>query len=541
MMLNSERKGEINVNGIELFEYDAVPTWAGFIYQGYIALYVSLKMILNTEENGKSIENYELILEKLEDVSIVYNDNGLKEYVSIHQVKSRKDTKVNNYTKALKQLMYEKALVKSESNNVKAYLHVRKELTDVVDGNISVEMNNAKEKIRKSYEIIEKYHDIISNNKITKTSKKRLLSLIKKDYFNINRSEYTTARKNIISILEKEDESNIETEFNKYKEEIEKCINKEFLDSDIELYRYENNKYNIEYGQLENEIQDLVKRYEIKQNKTYSEDEIRYIYYDLTERIVDNIAQRHKEFEEKNKSIEISFKDIISILNSSVDDYNKRLNILQLKNLFRRHIYDYCDKRCKNKTCENKPEVVCKLKKIENEILNLSEDKFKSFCYNLNPDCIYDINERLCLHELLQTYGVLLCFFKGVQMIKYPKKLKDNRCVYSIGNNNNNHLSGIYVPDEIELKSVVSRIEKNLKDNRKKEDLVNLFESDKIIIKGAEADSTIWSSDFIKKAYDEDDEEAKKDKEEDHYYVTNYKCPEFIDVENVINKGEQEN
>ena len=359
--------------------------------------------------------------------------------------------------KALKQLIYEKALVKGESKDVKAYLHTRKKLTDVVDGNISVEMDNAKEKIRKSYEIIEKYYDIIKSNNITKTSKKRLLALIKKDYFNINRSEYTTARKNIISILEKEDESNIETEFNKYKEEIEKCINKDHLDSDVRLYRYENNQYNIEYGELENEIQVLVKRYEIKQNKNYSEDEIRYIYYLLTERIVNNIAQRHKEFEKKNKSIEISFKDIISILDNGVDDYNERLNILQLRNLFRNHIYEYCDTRCKNKTCENKTENMCKLKEIENEILKLSEDRFKSFCYNLNPDCIYDINERLCLHELLQRYGVLLCFFKGIQMIRYPKKVKNNRCMYNI-EDNNNFLSGIYVPDEIELEGVVNKM-----------------------------------------------------------------------------------
>lgn len=506
----------------ELFEYDAVPTWGGFIYQGYVAIYIALKYILDGSVREEEMSNYELRLERLEDVSVVYKKDDDIGYLSIHQVKSKKNTTLNSYMEALKQLMYEKAAVKSDTREVQAYLHVRKNISDIKMGDISEEIEHVEKKVKQTYRIIKKYAERERNGKLTTIARKRLLEIIKKNYFSINRSKYTTVRDEIIKCLK--DGLCVEKKLDQYIDKVEEYIHINDLNSDVKVYRYKDKSY-IEYGDLEREIQDLIKDYTSKSGKSYNEDEIKYIYYLLTERVVDNITERHKNFEDKAEKGVIIFSEIISILNDSLDNYEKKLNILALKNVFYKRIYEYCDTECED-TCSHDE---CKLKNIEKELLKLSEEDFGGFCNNLNPDCTWTLSERECINGLMQEYGILNCFFKGIHKIKSDYIFEDNRCIYNI-DTVTKFLSGIFVMDQKSLKRVIERIETNVQDNRKKEDLANLFEADQIIVKGAEADSSIWNSEVIKGAYNKETVEKEKK------YFTNFKDPEIVDVDKIISE-----
>ena len=65
--------------------YSAIPSWEGFEYQGYCALYFVLKKIydLIQKNEAESINNFKLGLEGEDDFSIIQND----EYLSLRQVK----------------------------------------------------------------------------------------------------------------------------------------------------------------------------------------------------------------------------------------------------------------------------------------------------------------------------------------------------------------------------------------------------------------------------------------------------------------------
>ncbi len=64
--------------------FNAIISWEDYEYQGHIALYFSLKKILELLQNSESISAYELQLEGEEDFSIRKDSK----YVSLHQVKA---------------------------------------------------------------------------------------------------------------------------------------------------------------------------------------------------------------------------------------------------------------------------------------------------------------------------------------------------------------------------------------------------------------------------------------------------------------------
>ena len=66
--------------------FSAIPSWEGFEYQGYCALYYVLNMILDLikEGNLKRIDDFKLGLEGEDDFLIIDKN----QYISLHQVKS---------------------------------------------------------------------------------------------------------------------------------------------------------------------------------------------------------------------------------------------------------------------------------------------------------------------------------------------------------------------------------------------------------------------------------------------------------------------
>lgn len=86
----------INPNDI----HSAADTWSGFIYQGKVALYHVLTLILHEA----SVDELELQLDSLEDFAIVRNDGTNIEPVSLHQVKAMKSHLYSSYQEAFVKL-----------------------------------------------------------------------------------------------------------------------------------------------------------------------------------------------------------------------------------------------------------------------------------------------------------------------------------------------------------------------------------------------------------------------------------------------------
>lgn len=93
--------------------HDATPSWNGFNYQGKAGLYVCLCLIRDNfksaagnekEDAHKSLANYKLEFEWIEDFSIIKNE----EYISIHQVKHYNNSTFSSYTAALETILSRK-------------------------------------------------------------------------------------------------------------------------------------------------------------------------------------------------------------------------------------------------------------------------------------------------------------------------------------------------------------------------------------------------------------------------------------------------
>ena len=95
-----------------IFIHDAVPTWSGFLYQGQIAVYLAIKKIgeLDAANKKEDVSYYSIEMEKCEDIAVVYEENGNKQYQSIHQVKNYEKNGIGEYKNPLIQLMLEKGL-----------------------------------------------------------------------------------------------------------------------------------------------------------------------------------------------------------------------------------------------------------------------------------------------------------------------------------------------------------------------------------------------------------------------------------------------
>jgi len=97
--------------------HDASATWSGFNYQGKVALFHTLKLIIEKLENGCSLTDYQLILENNEDFDI----HGPGGYESFHQVKAINETAYSKFQDALLAMLLQLDLPVFSSVN--GYIH----------------------------------------------------------------------------------------------------------------------------------------------------------------------------------------------------------------------------------------------------------------------------------------------------------------------------------------------------------------------------------------------------------------------------------
>ena len=91
----------------------ASSSWSGFIYQGKVAIYTVLKYLNHYHSNLEEMKRYELEIEYLEDFSIIKD----REYISLHQVKAKLDSKtIGSYNEAILNLLGKLAKYNSIEN-----------------------------------------------------------------------------------------------------------------------------------------------------------------------------------------------------------------------------------------------------------------------------------------------------------------------------------------------------------------------------------------------------------------------------------------
>ncbi|UUE95079.1 ABC-three component system protein [Comamonas thiooxydans] len=63
----------------------AISSWGGFVYQGKVALYHAISLLLDKSFNGRNVEQFTLQLDSTDDFAIYIDSNA----ISVHQVKAK--------------------------------------------------------------------------------------------------------------------------------------------------------------------------------------------------------------------------------------------------------------------------------------------------------------------------------------------------------------------------------------------------------------------------------------------------------------------
>ncbi|EPA3422801.1 ABC-three component system protein [Yersinia enterocolitica] len=104
----------------------AISSWGGFVYQGKIALYHCLSLLVDKSFRGEEIDDFELQLDSTDDFAI-YSNNKV---ISAHQVKAKLSKYVSQYLEAL--CKASKVEVDCDSSTVR-FFHVAKALNKFDD------------------------------------------------------------------------------------------------------------------------------------------------------------------------------------------------------------------------------------------------------------------------------------------------------------------------------------------------------------------------------------------------------------------------
>jgi len=112
-----------NLTGIDP-QTSAIAPWNGFLYQGKVALYVVIRMILKDQNS----QNFKLRLEHLDDFAIFNSDDNA---VSVHQVKAEVANNRSHYNNALSKSS--KIYSDDCDESTRRYFHVCSNIIDFQD------------------------------------------------------------------------------------------------------------------------------------------------------------------------------------------------------------------------------------------------------------------------------------------------------------------------------------------------------------------------------------------------------------------------
>ncbi|OBR92674.1 hypothetical protein CLRAG_23800 [Clostridium ragsdalei P11] len=509
--------------------WDASASWNGYMYQGKVALLITLKTINDIDDTN----GYWLELEGIEDFSIGLNNN----YRSVHQVKNRKDNKLEDYKEALSNIV---RMIREHPDIINGYLHTKNEIkSENLEQEIMDKLESYyPEKIQKLQDIVQDndkndivYNEIVEkwNEKIKRMNRnttdinKLIIDKIEKNNSIKNKEDITKEMFKVASRQVLQDEKK-NYDFSEKKEAIKKIL----------LYTYPNDNGFADSTDIVDMTLDEIKIY-WGEYKSYREEKVNIYYMKLMELINDNITKR-AEIRSKNIRILFTeFKDILNLDTYSICTDTKEEELLRLKYLYLKEKDDFCEKDI----CEVKSEkncLNCKLEEISNYIVSSPLTEMEGIFRIMSLHKKGKFTEKG--FELFGITDLENAFFAGITEI--DKEFFMNQCK---------------VLCQINDKFMMSTTISAEKQGRKKLTIEGLIENDiqdvcKKIIKNDEYDTELMEVDkLLTRDFDTEDvfEEACKinvitkddDNVEDelkYMNITKTKKVGLISIENAKNK-----
>ncbi len=526
-----------------IFEHDATPTWSGFIYQGLVAVYLAVNQtceLLSQPNNlGKEIigSNYQLEIENCEDVAIVRVDENGKKYISIHQVKNRKEKKINNYRKALVQLMLEKGFLKKQNLGMpEAYLHTSSAIkeSECEIGKLLGDWRN----------IILRYYaqfELLLETEYEESNKADFLKKIKEDVLNepigFSRAEYKKLLDNIKKCVEKNCKiEEIKRHLKAFKEYLDSELEVKEIDEKVKIYKYDTSRSFGNEDDLFNRIIEQIKEYRriTKCLDNLTDMQYEYIADKLLGYMRKYILQRH-ELRKRNLECHKSlpFKEIIQIMDEGISKDEAEANIKALRRIYDNALSEYCLVTCK-KVCAGEDDYECKLLNSKYSKIDLTDEEFKRMCFIYNPNCGIDIVDRACIGDLMQKDGLQDSVFEVLNKVTEKYFIEDDNRARTVLRDgiNNAFLTAISGSSE---ERVVRNIVKGINVNT---ELVSpVFDADELITAQLKSDDeTLWDSDYSEISEKYMSTEAIRDSEDNRNSICRPKKPKFVRAKDMIDK-----
>lgn len=513
-----------------IFIHDAVPTWSGFLYQGQIAVYLAVKKIYELDVSGKKEEadHYAIEMEKCEDIAVVYEEKGCRQYQSIHQTKNQADQSISEYKSPLTQLMLEKGFCKKNGYGVPdAYLHVSRRVS-INDGkSFEEKIEEWQSETIKFYETLCDLRRELNQGGNTDKILQNLGKCVDSQPIKINRSKYKNTLEKIKKDCNEKDLCEAKKGLTKLLLFLEQELYVPEINKDIEIYSYDASKSFSTGTEIFKYIVNYVIKYKCNSGN-FTREQYEYIADKMLCFVEKKILERHQLMQEgKEASCSIPLCEFMEILDEGIERYEEEANILTLIRQYDERMEAYCS------ICRRKAECIgknCRLQQPDSRRNILEKDKFVRLCYNLNPECADAITNRACLSELLNEDGMLDSVFASIKAIP-------EACFVEKGDKSRfevmNHEKAAFLTAISSRHGhlTVEKIEKALSVNQ--DLIVNVFEADQLVTTQLEKPSSIWDNSCVKiRKSDLLTDENGEEGEEHSIYVA--KKPEFIKAEHLI-------
>lgn len=509
-----------------VFIHDAVPTWSGFLYQGQIAVYLAVKKIgeLDAADKKEDVSCYSIEMEKCEDIAVVYEEDGNKQYQSIHQVKNYEKKGIGEYRNPLIQLMLEKGFCqKNGYGTPSAYLHVSREISIKSEETFENKVTGWKDEIIQFYKTLYELHTKLEQDGDKDEILKNIKECMDNNPIKFNRSEY----RKILEKVKEANSQNIKEGMNELFDFLDQKLCVPQIDENIEIYSYDTEKSYCSGTEIFGCIVNQVMKYKYNKGR-FTQEQYEYIADKLLWFVESKILERHQCMQEGNAaSTNIPLNEFLKILDEGIERYEEEANILTLIRKYDERIEAYCS------VCQNKEECSrenCKLQQPDIRRNILEKDVFVRLCYNLNPECTDEITNRACLSELLNEDGMVDSVFTSLKAI--PEKYfvaQEDKSRFEV--RNHEKVAFLTAISSKHGHLAAEKIEKALSVNQ--DLIVNVFEADQLVTTRLKEPSSIWDSSSVKIRKDDllTDENVEEDGEHSIYVA---KKPEFITAEGLI-------
>ena len=485
------------------FEHDATPTWSGFIYQGNVAIYLAVHKICEllsppfNMDKQVIAETYKLEVENWEDIAIVREDEQGKCYLSIHQAKNRQERNINDYKKALVQLMLEKSKLEEFAlGTPEAYLHTSGQIREGEEV-INQLLHNWNNRVLDFYNNLE----ILKDQNVEECDKsdfqQKVRDEIEKEPIGLNRSNYINLLKGIKSCIENDNNvSDLKEKVGNLWSYLKNELAVEGMGDDVKIYTYEDEAINYDAQYLFQKIVEQVRRYK---DITHSQDNLtekqyEYIADKLLNYMRNFISIRHQLMQKDvvySKSF--SFQKLIEIMDDCVNCQEKEANVMALRRRYDETMSQFCRLICQNE-CEEENSCECRLLYPEYSIADLDDENFIKLCFGYNPDCDKRIEDRACLGKLLDIHGLQESVFVVLKEIsKEFFRQKDERMRVVINDQQRNAFLTAIASGRVEI--AVENIVKGIGNNASM--VSPIFDADELITNWLHSDDEgIWDNNY---------------------------------------------